>query len=260
MAKPANGTEKDLDIQILVGVIGVILSVVLHELFHIFVHWGHIRHISLFPSLGTIVQIDVLPSSGSDIEGEELIAYGITLLVLLITVMIIFKIRDTNDKRSSGQILFPKDSNMQKIDPIEMLELSGLDQIKGEVHVHEIGINNTVLKQILNGKKTIETRLAKERFLNFNVGDEISIREDIWKKGEITRSIPNQARIVVTNVQHYTSFREMFNHIDYKSVMPSANDIDEAVDAYKQYYSLEDEKQLGVVAISFQLIDPDAVK
>jgi hypothetical protein len=130
MGKPANGTEKDLDIQILVGVLGVILSVVLHELFHILVHWNHIQHISLFPSLGTIVQIDVLPTAGSDIEGEELIAYGITLLVLLITVMIIYKIRDTNDKRSTGQILFPKDRDMRDMDPSEMLELSGLDETR----------------------------------------------------------------------------------------------------------------------------------
>jgi len=130
MNRPANGTEKDLNIQILVGILGIILSIVFHELFHVIVHWNHIQHVSLFPSFGTIVQIDVISPPGDDIPGEEFIAYGITLLVMLITVMIIYKIRDTNDNRSTGQILFPKDSKMQKMDPSEMLELSGLDETK----------------------------------------------------------------------------------------------------------------------------------
>jgi hypothetical protein len=128
------GTRKDLSIQIVVGLIGVILSIVLHELFHLLVHWHNIRHINLFPSLGTVVQIDVIPSSTDDVQGEEMVAYGITLLVLLITIMIIYKIRDTNDDRTTGQILFPKDRNMQKLGPSEMLELSGLDEIKTTDH------------------------------------------------------------------------------------------------------------------------------
>jgi hypothetical protein len=47
---------------------------------------------------------------------------------MIITVMAIYKVRDTDDKRSAGQILFPHDSKMQKLDPTEMLELSGLNQ------------------------------------------------------------------------------------------------------------------------------------
>jgi len=120
--------------------------------------------------------------------------------------------------------------------------------------MEEIGINSTVLQEILAGEKTIETRLGKERFLNFKSGDEISIREDAWENGEIVRSIPGRAKIVVTNVQRFATFREMFDHLDYKQIIPSANSVDEAVKSYELYYSTSDERQYGVVAISFRLL------
>ena len=92
-------------------------------------HWGEIRHISLFPKWGTIVQIDAYIPPGYDLDGEEMMAYAITLVVIFITTVIIFKIRDSEDKRSSGQILFPKDKEMRELNPSEMLELSDLDEM-----------------------------------------------------------------------------------------------------------------------------------
>lgn len=128
MSKTANTSRGYLAVRVLVGLVGVTLSVVLHELFHILMHWGRISHISLFPKWGTIVQIDTHLPPGYDLAGEEMAAYGITLVVIFITMVIIFKIGDSEDKRSSGQILFPKDKTMQKLKPSELLELSDLDE------------------------------------------------------------------------------------------------------------------------------------
>jgi len=130
MSKSTNRPRNNLGSEIIVGIIGLILSIALHELFHVVMHWGYIRHIELFPNLTTIVQVDVWLPPGYDLEGEEVVAYGITLLVAIITVMIIFKMRDTNDGRSPSQILFPKDNKMQRLSPAEMLKLSGLDEIR----------------------------------------------------------------------------------------------------------------------------------
>jgi hypothetical protein len=113
-------------LQILVGLIGVVLSIVLHELFHVLMHFDQAPHIGLFPGHnGAIVEILVRLPPGYDLEGEEFAAYTITLLVLLITIVIIFWIRDAADKRSAGQILFPDDKKLQKMSPSEMLKLSG---------------------------------------------------------------------------------------------------------------------------------------
>ena len=128
MGKMTRKSKKDLYIQILIGLLGFMLSLILHELFHILVHWNHIQKLDFFPNMMTVVQVDVMLPAGYDIEGEEIAAYGITLLVMILTVMAIYKVRDTDDKRSVGQILFPNDRKMQKMNPSEMLELSGLNQ------------------------------------------------------------------------------------------------------------------------------------
>lgn len=125
--KPASklrGSRGYLATRVMVGVLGLILSVILHELFHILVHWGDIQHVHFLSSGGAIVEVNVWAPPGYDLEGEEIAAYGITLLVILITTMIIFKIGDSEDRRSSSQILFPKDKDMQKLSPSRMLELT----------------------------------------------------------------------------------------------------------------------------------------
>lgn len=73
------------------------------------------------------MEINTSLPPGYDLEGEEIAAYGITLLVILITTVIIFRIGDSDDKRSSAQILFPKDKKMQKLSASKLLELTDLD-------------------------------------------------------------------------------------------------------------------------------------
>lgn len=127
MRKLARKSRGYVIVAILIGLLGLTLSLVLHELFHIFMHWGSVRHVNFFPHLGALVEVDVALAPGYDLEGEEVAAYCITLLTILVTVAIIFMIGDSEDKRSSGQILFPNDKKMQKMNPSKMLELSELD-------------------------------------------------------------------------------------------------------------------------------------
>lgn len=115
-------------VRVLVGIIGLVLSVVLHELFHILMHWDRIRHIEFFPNPWTVIRLDAWIPPAYDLEGEEMAAYAITLFVLFITALIIFKIKDSEDTRSTSQILFPDDKEMQKLSPNQMLELSELDE------------------------------------------------------------------------------------------------------------------------------------
>ena len=107
-----------------VGITGLILSVVLHELFHVLMHLDQAENIGLFPSHDAIVRISVWLPPGYDLEGEEMVAYAITFLVLLLTAAIIFRILDAGDERSTAQILFPKDQDMQNLSPQELLELA----------------------------------------------------------------------------------------------------------------------------------------
>ena len=128
MSKSSKEQRRSLATQYVVGLWGAFLSIALHEAFHIYMHWGSINRIEFFPNLTTIMQVDTVLPAGYDIEGEEIAAYCITLIVLIVTSVIIFKIRDTDDIRSAGQTLFPGNKKMQKMNPTQMLKLSGLEE------------------------------------------------------------------------------------------------------------------------------------
>lgn len=126
MANTTNKHGSYLWAKICVGIIGVIMSIVLHELFHVLVHWGDIQGYSLFSRHGAVVELLVWAPQGYDLEGEEMFAYAITLTTLLVTVMLIFRIHDATDDRTAAQILFPNNKEMHQIPPAELLSMAEL--------------------------------------------------------------------------------------------------------------------------------------
>ena len=118
----------------------------------------------------------------------------------------------------------------------------------------EIGIDSDLVKQVLSGDKTIEGRLGKPKFLKLRVGDEISIREDVWNDNEIISSIPDVATIQITQLLYFESFAEMFSAVDFTQAIPGAKSKAEALETYEKFYSPEDEAEYGVIAVTFSLI------
>lgn len=112
------------DARIIVAVIGLVLSVVLHELFHVLMHWGHITSFGFFTTPGTIVQIVSVVPAGYNVASEEAIAYTISASVILITIAVIGVIHDKKDTRSFTQILFPKGINPQQLETLELMKSS----------------------------------------------------------------------------------------------------------------------------------------
>ena len=120
--------------------------------------------------------------------------------------------------------------------------------------MEEIGIESTLVEAIKNGDKTIEGRLGKPRFLRIKEGDHISIREDFWYEGAILESLSQALEVVVTQVLYFETFKEMLTAVDFQAAVPTAKTVDEAAKTYKEFYSTEDEKEYGVVALSFALL------
>lgn len=119
--------------------------------------------------------------------------------------------------------------------------------------MQEIGIESTVLKSIVQGGKTVEARLGKPRFLKVRPGDKLKVREDTWEKGELTTSLPSSIVLVVRDILYFDSFRELFDGIEYTSLIPSAKTQAEAMARYREFYSDKDEEKYGVVALFFQV-------
>jgi ASC-1-like (ASCH) protein len=118
----------------------------------------------------------------------------------------------------------------------------------------EIGINTEILNTIRDGRKTVEGRLARDKFLSVSIGDIISVREDVYVDAAIQTSHQNALRIKVTDVQKYDTFRSMLQTVGFKNAIPDATSLDEACTEYLRYYPELMQKEYGVLAISFEVL------
>lgn len=117
--------------------------------------------------------------------------------------------------------------------------------------MQEIGIESLLLQDILSGKKTIELRLGKPKYIKLRVGDTLSLREDVWDDGNIIESTPDQAEIVIKQLLYFEHFDEALSSIDFQVAIPAAKSKAEALAVYRKFYSPEDEEEYGVIAITF---------
>lgn len=67
-------------------IIGVFLSVLLHELTHVLLHIGEISKVALLPNPFTIVELTLTSPEHYDLAGEELLAYLVSALTIIITM------------------------------------------------------------------------------------------------------------------------------------------------------------------------------
>ncbi len=98
-----------------IGLVGLLMSIVLHELFHIAMHWGEITRIDILPDRYTLAQVIVELPQGENLIWEETMAYGITLLVMVATVILIGRVHDKADDKSFSELLFPGDPDSHKL-------------------------------------------------------------------------------------------------------------------------------------------------
>ena len=116
-------------------------------------------------------------------------------------------------------------------------------QLGGEFR--KIHVSEPWFTFIKEGKKTVEGRLNKGQFAELHVNDIV-----IWFNKDSTEEI--KTRIIEINL--YPSFRNMLEKERLENVLPSKTSLDDGEKVYYQYYSPEDEKKFGVLAIKLQLI------
>lgn len=100
-------------IELIIAIVGFLLSIALHELLHIALHWHQIVGIRFFPNMYTVAEVVVSLPEQYDLAIEEFIGYTITAVVLIITAIIIAKVHDKNDTRTVKQILFPNQAKVR---------------------------------------------------------------------------------------------------------------------------------------------------
>lgn len=99
---------------------------------------------------------------------------------------------------------------------------------------------------IFLGLKKVEGRRNKGRFQEMKVGDIIKWTNSDFGKREFT--------VRITGKQTYGSFAEYLKKEGLAACLPGIRDIDQGVQIYYKYYTVEDEKEFGVAAIRMELI------
>ncbi|HMR73036.1 MAG TPA: hypothetical protein PKD68_03445 [Candidatus Saccharibacteria bacterium] len=112
-----------LDARVWIGVFGLIMSIAAHELFHILVNWGRIAGVEFLADGHTlaIVVTETLP--GYNVVFEEMMAYLITVTVLLLTIVLIGDVHSTKDNRTVAETIFGKNAN--SVSSEEMMVIAG---------------------------------------------------------------------------------------------------------------------------------------
>lgn len=119
-----------------------------------------------------------------------------------------------------------------------------LKNLMGGNQSYEVSVSNPWFDFICNGQKTIEGRLNKGKFSQFVEGDYV-----IFINGN------NKCKTEIVKIDKYPSFEEYLEDKGLARTIPTANDINEAINVYRQYYSREDEQKFGVLAIEVRLVN-----
>ncbi len=109
--------------------------------------------------------------------------------------------------------------------------------------VHEMRLHEEPFRRIELGLKTVEYRVNDEKRRTIQVGDKIIF----YKRPEEVETIEVQ----VTSLNYYDSLLEMYTDTFDKGLKDRYQTPQEAVDD-TPYYSEEEIKRYGCVAISFQ--------
>ncbi|MEA3450111.1 MAG: ASCH domain-containing protein [Patescibacteria group bacterium] len=105
-----------------------------------------------------------------------------------------------------------------------------------------INIQEPYYSFILEGQKTVEGRLNKGKFTSI-------------QKDDILVLAPEDIEFEVIEKNIYNSFREMIESEGVENVIPDKTGIEEATNIYYKFYTKEQEKQFGVVAIKIKQAD-----
>lgn len=111
------------DVRVWIGMFGLVMSIVAHELFHILVNWGRIAGIEFLADRHTLAIVVTETPPGYDVVFEEMMAYLITVAVLLLTIVLIWDINDMKDQRTVAETIFGKDAGA--VTSEEMMVITG---------------------------------------------------------------------------------------------------------------------------------------
>jgi ASC-1-like (ASCH) protein len=93
---------------------------------------------------------------------------------------------------------------------------------------------------VKNGQKTVEGRLVKGKYAKMSLGDQIIVQ---------TEDESGSFDVKIIGLNRYQSFRDMLEAEGIKNVLPNLDTVEEGILEYYKFYTKEQEKEFGVLAI-----------
>ena len=110
---------------------------------------------------------------------------------------------------------------------------------------HEMKLNEKAFSNIKSGIKKFELRLYDERRKNINLGDSIIFHN--------LSNLDDTISVKVLALLRYPTFADFFKDIDFK-LCGTANSLEEKIERVHTFYTIEQEKKYGILAIKIELI------
>ncbi|HTH72207.1 MAG TPA: ASCH domain-containing protein [Candidatus Pristimantibacillus sp.] len=107
----------------------------------------------------------------------------------------------------------------------------------------QFNVQRVYFDAIKAGTKTIEGRLAKQKYLDLRPGDSV-----VFFDNEHTESVTK----TVTAIHLYPTFEAAFKEQDFRKAIPSAKTVKEAIAVYEQFYTPQMQQQERVVFIELR--------
>lgn len=99
---------------------------------------------------------------------------------------------------------------------------------------------------VQNGQKSVEGRLCTGLYAHVKHGDHIRV---------LSVDESASVQVEITAVRQYPSFKDMLQREVLHAVLPNVHTVDDGVAIYRQFYTEEQERESGVVALEFRLLD-----
>ncbi len=121
--------------------------------------------------------------------------------------------------------------------------------------VWQAGRESALLDDMIAGRKTIEGRLYRGKFAEYEVGDIVSLRRDCRDEhGVLHDGDDDAARVEIVAIRRYETFLDMVQAEGWQRVIPRAGNAELAAAEYNKYYSAADQATYGVLAIEVKIL------
>lgn len=122
------------------------------------------------------------------------------------------------------------------------------------MQIFEAGRSTEYMGDILAGNKTVEGRLNRGKFSQYQPGDLVYLREDVTLSDGTIREIPNRALVKITYIDSFPTFERMLAITGLELVLPRAKSVADGEALYRDIYPATQEAECGVLAIHFELL------